>query len=164
MHRRTFLAALGFALLPGCGSDGVILLHDDPEQLILYSIDGPAEWKQDGELTPEQKKGEVLHGYPVLGKVEITEPKQRRELLSAMKRAVGNDNPANCFIPRHAIRSIKGGETVDVVICFECGNYRAYRQGERAYGGTPGVKPSAQPRFDKILRDAGVPLASPAKN
>jgi len=37
-------------------------------------------------------------------------------------RAIGKgpNQSAKCFIPRHALRVTKDGETVDVVICFEC--------------------------------------------
>jgi hypothetical protein len=49
-------------------------LPEDPDELILYLIDGPSFYKSGEELTPEMKKGEVFHGYPVLGRVEIADP------------------------------------------------------------------------------------------
>jgi hypothetical protein len=149
---------LALSLLVGCGGT-VGSLPADPDQLILYSIDGPSYYKSDGVLTPDQEKGALHNRYPVLGKVEITEPKQRREIISALKTAVETPSSRKaCFIPRHAIRFIKGGKTIDLVICFQCSNYQIYRQGEYDSGG--GIGDSVQPLFDEILRDAGVPLAA----
>jgi hypothetical protein len=48
----------------------MLRLADDPDQLVVYSIDGAAFWRTDGELTPELRKGELLHGIPVIGKVD----------------------------------------------------------------------------------------------
>ena len=36
---------------------------------------------------------------------------------------------AMCFNPRHAIRASYGGHQFDLVICFECGHSRLYRDG-----------------------------------
>jgi hypothetical protein len=31
-----------------------------------------------------------------------------------------------CFAPRHAIHAVGDGVTVDLIICFQCQNYRMY--------------------------------------
>jgi hypothetical protein len=157
---RAFPLLTGLAFLAGCSGKAVDRLRDDADQLILYSIDGPSFFKNEGQLTPEQARGEVLHGYPVLGKVEITDPEQRRAVISAVKDAVRNntEKPSTCFIPRHAIRAAKSGETVDLVICFQCRNYEGYRNGQRD-GGTVGISSSAQELLNKTLTDVGVPLS-----
>ena len=35
-----------------------------------------------------QVQGEVLYGYPVLGKVEVADPDKRRAVIAAIKTAV----------------------------------------------------------------------------
>jgi hypothetical protein len=161
----TVLAALallaGFAFVAGCGGEPVNRLADEPDQLVLYSIDGPSWFKNEGELTPDQAKGEVLHGYPVLGKIEVTDPGRRREVIAAVKEAVRtNSEPEHkCFIPRHAVRTVKAGVTIDVVICFQCRNYEAYRGSEKSMSGKGRISSAARPLLDQALADAGVTLA-----
>lgn len=159
-RRLTLPAAFGLVLLAGCGGTPAGGLPADPDQLVVYSLDGPAHFKSEGELTPEQAKGEVLHGYPVLGKVDVADPARRREVVAAVAAAVrGAGTQAKCFNPRHAVRTVAAGVTVDVVICFECGNYQGYRNGTRAPGPTPGISSAANPLLDQLLTDAGVSLA-----
>ena len=138
-------------------------LADDPDQLVVYSLDGTKEVRE-AELAEAKLKGEYLYTFPVLGKVQVTDTRQRREVLAAIRRAVRNPpKPAHCFWPRHAVRTVKGGETVDMVICFECQTYFTY-WGVEPEGGrlTPAISPDPEPLFDKILTDAGVPLAKKA--
>jgi hypothetical protein len=170
MRRRiTILTGLSFVcsftvlvLLMVRSGDAVDRLHEDPEQFILYSVDGRSYFKNEGQLTPDQVKGEILHGYPVLGKVEVTDRDQRQALVSAIKDAVRNNSEPEdkCFIPRHAIRSIKAGDTVDMVICFQCRNYQGYRQDKPYPLDTRGISSRAKTLLDKTLADAGVPLAA----
>jgi hypothetical protein len=129
-------------------------LPDDPDRLILYSLDG----MPDEHRLAEAK--EFLYHFPVLGKVEVTDSRQRRELLAAVRRAIRKaPEPAKCFWPRHAIRAVKGGMTVDVVVCFQCRTYDVSRAQETLSGATLTIAPDPEPLFDKILADAGVPLA-----
>ena len=149
-----------FALLTGCGGGPVNQLADEPDQLTVYSLDG-MEWaKKDGQLSPEQAKGELLHGIPVLGTVEVTDAKQRREIVAAVKEAVRNNthSPAACFYPRHAVRTVKDGRVVTVVDCFQCFNYETYGEDDKHIGrGT--TSRSAQPLLTQVLTDAGVRVA-----
>src|SRR5436305_771733 len=120
---------VGAVLSAGCGGEAGSRLPDDPEELFVYSIDGHTYLENGRKLTPEQEKGETLHGWPVLGKVAIADSAQRKAVVEAIKEAVRNPDPeARCFIPHHAIRSVKAGETVDLLICFSCLNYEGYRQ------------------------------------
>jgi hypothetical protein len=159
---RILLVLIGISLLAGCRGEPANRLPEDPDQLILYSIDGPSYYKHEGELTPDQAKGEILHGYPVLGKVEITDREQRHLVVAAIKDAVRDKDksPAACFIPRHAILSMKDGESVDLIICFQCHQYKEYRQDKPFPVGTRLISSSAQTLLDKTLTDARVPLAA----
>jgi hypothetical protein len=150
------LAVVGYELTGLVGPPSP--LPDDPDRLILYSLD-PLHPDQ-GDLAEADRKGEYLYYFPVLGKVEVADSRQRREILAAIRRAIRNPpKPANCFEPRHAVRAVKGSQTVDVVICFECRNYSVSRTQESLSGTTLTIAPDPEPLFDKILSDAGVPLA-----
>jgi hypothetical protein len=135
-------------------------LPDEPDQLVLFSLDG-MNARNRTELAEAQARGEeYLYNWPVLGKVQVTDRGKVREILSAIRRAIRNpDKPANCFFPRHAVRAVKGGETVDVVICFQCRTYAVSRGPGSPLGSTPAISSDPEPLFDKILTDAGVPLA-----
>jgi hypothetical protein len=140
----------------------IVRLPDDPDQLVVYSIDGAAFWRTDGKLTPELRKGELLHGYPILGKVDVSDAAQRRQIVAAMKNAVrsSTESPAACFIPRHAIRTTKGSDVIDVVICFQCHIYSMiYGQADGQTDAIRTISSSTQPLLDKLFSDAGVPLA-----
>jgi hypothetical protein len=173
MSRKASLAVVSIALIafailaavvlrPACLSYRypIFRLPDDPDQLVVYSIDGAAFWRTEGELTPELRKGELLHGYPVLGKVDVSDAAQRRQIVAAVKNAAGRnpETKAACFIPRHALRTVKGSETMDAVICFECHNYIVYRQANEKPRRTDVISSDTQPLLDKLFTEAGVPL------
>lgn len=127
----------------------------------LYSLE---PLKEDGRSDDDPKdSGERLHGWRILGKMTVSEESTRYQLIEALKEnmswvGVGD----KCFDPRHAIRRKNDGETVDLIICFECNNVVMYRNGERV----PGyhyVRGAAQATFDEVLREAGIPLARKRK-
>jgi hypothetical protein len=127
-------------------------LPNDPDELAIYSIDGPARF--------DHQVVDQLYGFPVLGKVEVKDPVQRRDLVADIKWAMWlPKNQARCFVPRHLIRTKKDGKTVDTLICFQCGKYSAYLDGlELTDRGTEAIAAWPQAKLDKILTDAGVPL------
>lgn len=154
--RNRFLAQLAWvfvtAAIAGCGGDSAPGL-DAPEQLTLYSIDG-----RDFEPGQEPKTEEEFHGYPVLGKLEITDADKRREIIDALKQGLDQKDvkPAACFWPRHAIRTIESGQTTDYVICFECYQLAIHKGTER-HGKPVSREPMAL--FNKHLTEAKIPLA-----
>lgn len=87
-----------------------------PERMVVYSIDGRGKFDRGGPYT-----GEVFHVYPVVGKVEITDEASRREITRALNAGLTSVvMPNKCFWPRHAVRLVRGDETIDLVICFQC--------------------------------------------
>ena len=154
MSRLSVPLGLFMLALAGCGAN-VASLPTDPDALTLISIDGTVE-KDPTQIGPSPG----VYGYPILGSVEITDPELRRRVMSEIKEAVQKGGTqAKCFFPRHILRVKDGGSEVDIVICFQCGNYEV-RESE-ATGGRPtrSIAKDAQPLLDKILTDAGVPLA-----
>jgi hypothetical protein len=143
---------LVISALAGCGRDSMAGL-DTPEQLTLYSIDG-----RDFESGQEPKTEEKFYGYPVLGKVEITDADKRQEIVAALQQGLAQSDRklAACFWPRHALRAVERGRTIDYVICFECYQLEAHE------GGSKRVKPvtrEPQAVFNKYLKEEGIPLA-----
>lgn len=122
---------------------------ESPEHLTLFSIEGK-HVSADAE--------ERFHGYPVLGKVEIADADDRKKLVVALKEGLAQSDRsmAKCFWPRHAIRVVEKGRTIDYVICFEC------LQLEIREGRSKKTKPiTSEPQsvFNNYLISAGIPLS-----
>jgi hypothetical protein len=145
------LSIIGFV---GCARNPVAGL-DHPEKLTLYSI-------QEAEHGKEPKTAETFHGYEVLGKFEVDDPKKRKELIAALKGGLArSDGSMNkCFWPHHAIRAVENGQTVDYVICFYCLQLARFMNGASEI---KAVTADPQPVFDKLLEEAGVPLSDDLK-
>jgi hypothetical protein len=164
MIRRLPIVVAGLCLA-GCGGPAGPAgpLPADPDQLIVYSIDGPAwytkAWKDLTSKDGSSGNASGVGGFPVLGKVVLTDPKDIRAVMTAIRNGVRDaKGSASCYVPRHAIRAVKDGTEVEMVICFQCNNYRTYRGGVMETGGS--IAPDGEALLDRILSDAGVPLAS----
>jgi len=117
-------------------------------------------------LEPEhlkEKPADGFHGWKVLGRTTVKDAETRKTLLAAFEKGVEENKGevARCFDPRHGIRATHGDKTVELVICFECYQVKAFA-GEGALKGFL-VTGSPQPAFDKVLTDAKVPLAKKRK-
>lgn len=122
------------------------------DRLILFSIDG-----NDYEPGTEPKAAETFHRYPVLGSVEITDPATKKEILDALHEGLARGTQlARCFWPRHGVRVVRDGETVDSVICFECGHHEIHQGGDRKVMPTTSTP---QAVLNRHLTAAGIPLA-----
>jgi len=157
MRKRFILLLCAGTILPaflGCGVDTQAVL-DAPDAVVVYSIDG-------NDYDPPEKRpktAEEFHGYPVLGKVEIADSAARLELVGALKEAIIDGGGAKCFWPRHGVRVARGGQWVDYVICFFCDNVDIYTSSSGARYKEMHVKKPLKPVLNKVLTDAGVPLA-----
>lgn len=101
---------------------------------------------------------EKFHGYPVLGKITVEDANTRKALFAAVQKGMTQSDGImmKCFWPRHAIRTVENGRTIDYVICFQC------RQLEIHAGDSRSVKPithEPQEILNQYLRQTGVPLA-----
>lgn len=126
------------------------------DRVTLFSVDGGDQKER------EPPAGETLYGYPVLGKVEITDPDRRRALADALRDGLERTDveQAKCFWPRHVLRIEAGGRATDYVICFRCQNYELYADGRKRTGFTPPFSRHVEPAFSRPLREAGVPIAA----
>jgi hypothetical protein len=126
------------------------------EAIELYSL-------EPDEQAAKNWKGNTFRGWPVLGKTALKDAKQRQQVLDALDEAVGTGAMAKCFDPRHGIRATHGGKTVDLVLCFECGQVYVYFDPKKSEHTTLSLARGTQPELDSLLKAAGVPLAKPKK-
>ncbi|HVS36600.1 MAG TPA: hypothetical protein VMS17_13640, partial [Gemmataceae bacterium] len=124
---------------------------EQADQLDVYSLQPPNPPKE----KPQVK--DVFHEYKVLGKTTIKDAAVRKKLVEEIEKGVANGfGAAGCFNPRHGLRATHDGKTVDLVICFECTSIEIFNGTAQSFVWT-GRGP--QELFDKVLKDADVPLA-----
>jgi len=110
-------------------------------------------------LTP-QRAGDGYFGYQVLGRTSVKDPARARALIGEFRKSVEANGGwvAACFNPRHGLHASHEGNTVDLVICFECAQTRVYLNGKSDRGVlNTGHGADA---FNAALREANVALAS----
>src|SRR5262245_44192703 len=129
-------------------SDDAKAILEQADQFELYSLDP--------EQTKEKPK-DTFHGWKVLGKTTVKEKADRGKLMESLQKGIkDNDGTvAACFNPRHGLKATKGDKTVELVICFECYQVEVWLGENRD---SVLVTRSPQPAFDKVLKDAKVPL------
>jgi len=120
------------------------------EKFMLYSINP--------EPVTGKTRWETFHEYRVLGKTPIADARQKIALVNTLSEGVAHaDSFAKCFNPRHAIRATQGTNSIDLVVCFECRQVKAYSgRGDRWI-----IPTTDDPKklFDEVLKRSGVPLA-----
>jgi len=128
---------------------------EQSERLELLSI-----WPSRGtkEKPPALVVGE-FHGYPLLGRLTVTNPVVHQEVVKEFLASIDKSNGAKalCFMPRHAIRLKRGSDELDLLVCYECRYivvHRASAQWE------VGVSGSSKALLNQLLTDAGIPLAT----
>ncbi len=150
--RIRLLAVAGLLFLAACGERNTApTIFPVPPQMTLYSI------REDRDINNVwAEKAEKLEDFPTLGKVKITDPQVRQEVIEALDLSVASaKGMAACFNPRHGIRAIDGASQTDYIICFECCSMHILVAGKRkAYA----IDGSAQEFLNKLLREANAPL------
>src|SRR5262245_50468818 len=83
------------------------------------------------ERKPDPK--DAFRKWKVQGKVAVKDADARKALLAALDKGIADHaekrrkerekglvTEGGCFQPRHGLRATAGGQTVEVLICFEC--------------------------------------------
>lgn len=138
---------------------------DRAERLEVLSVDPttrnrPEMVSLDGKpVPPPPDLREDFHGFSVIGKTTVSGYLSRRNLIAAVKQGIADSDGsvAACFIPRHGLRAVADGKTVDLVICYECHSIRVYINDEQAGGVLTAA--TSRTALDKTLTAAGVALA-----
>jgi len=132
MHRLCLLlgSTLLLSFVAGCASgpgfeetETAVLEKSDRGELLALD---PVPKGDDASKTTTT--GEDFHGYRVLGRAQLD--KDERERLIGAARGAVDDNEGRamkCFNPRHGLRVVAQGDTVDLVICFECLQMKVYQ-------------------------------------
>jgi len=104
----------------------------------------------------------VFHGFGILGRAVADDISEKRNLILALAKAITENDGvvARCFNPRHGLRFIEKGKTIELVICFECLSARCH--GFNSDNGLS-LTASAQPAFDAFLVKKKVQLAEKKK-
>ncbi len=132
---------------------------ETPAELTLYSLHPDLPLGDDAETSD----GERLHGFRVLGKVEMADALKRETLYSALKEELAKPRePHKCFEPRHAVRYVGGDGIVRVIlICFACRNACIFiGDGKGKYHPIAATHGAV---FNRYLTEAGIAIA-PAKH
>ena len=103
-------------VLSAFGDEGRGVL-EDANHLTLFTLN--PQRLVDGELSPETER---VHGYGVLGQAVIEDAGERRRLVEAVYEGLKGEGagPAKCWIPRHALRFVRGSKAFTILICFQC--------------------------------------------
>lgn len=153
-------AANDFAANQSRAADAIEKFSAQDIKLILYSIDPDFRHRQIQNPANFFYGYNFGYGFPVLGKVEITSPEEKKILLSAFAKGIrGEDGTPSddcLFQPRHGLRIIYKSNTNDFAICFTCGDVAAY-----GFGPAKTLKTgnSSKAAFDKILDEYKLPEA-----
>jgi hypothetical protein len=126
---------------------------EQSQELELFSIK-PCELSLNSNLSLAALEGNnpnQFQGCQILKRVVITDAQLKRKLLDALYYGIGApDSTAACFSPRHGIRAIINGAKVELVVCFQCHNFRgAAKSG--TFGG--GISNVPQEFFNSILSE-----------
>jgi len=140
--------------------DKFILLSLDP----IYAGEKKASWALGTNRVPSPDPAKtsdppkmMFHDYVILGSVEIRDQRERSELLRALYKGISDSDGrvAACFNPRHGLSASLAGETVDLVICFECLSVATYAKNGKGVLTTR----SPLPTFNRALQREGLPIA-----
>ena len=97
----------------------------------------------------------------MLGKIEIPRNQDRTNLVSVLRKSLGQDiNPAifACFNPRHGIRATQGSNSLDLLICFECSQVYSFSDRATNYLWLEADAESVAV-FDKVLKKSSIAVA-----
>jgi hypothetical protein len=111
-----------------------------------------------------EKQDWIYYERRSLGGIQVTDPTTIRFLLAALNEGLGDyDNeepgPSECYDPRHRIRVMHQGKTINLDICFSCGIVAVYVDGKLDKQQDFYTYERAQQVFDAFLTAGKIPLA-----
>ena len=116
------------------------------DQLYLYSLD--PSW--------ESHASNKFHSWGINGRTLVKDKTIKRHIIDIYYDGIADTNfSAACFSPRHGIRAAQGRSTLDIVICFACGQAKTYFNGKE---GWHHFGSKFQGNLDSILMRNKVPL------
>ena len=117
----------------------------ESERVTVYSLQSDMEGA-------DYSTGQMYHGLKVTGKVELSSSAEKSQLLEVFYKAL-EDGPGedsySCFIVHHAIRFIKAGKVIDVLISFDSEKCAFMVDGKMQEAS---ISKSGKVYFDRILK------------
>ncbi|MBL8859946.1 MAG: hypothetical protein JNL28_15670 [Planctomycetes bacterium] len=115
-------------------------------------------------LTPgDARAADQLHGYAITGRARLTDPQRCTEVADLILRAVreSDGRAAACFNPRHGIRAVYEGRTLELVICFECLSMQVFGDALGASGAQQNVliSNSGEGSINRIFKGEGLAVS-----
>lgn len=114
-------------------------------------------------IVDTEKRAKSFYGYNILGKTQLDNAVGKSRLITAFLEAIEESEgfEALCFNPRHGFHIVHEKKQYDFVICYECMQIAIYEDGKPVKKILTTRK--AQTVLDRVLKQAGVPLANPSK-
>jgi hypothetical protein len=140
------VALFAASLAAGCGipatAANVIENADQLEVMLLIPHAGMAD----------AKEGQNFHGHMVTDRAVVSDPAARQRIIDIIERGVRTGfTQAKCFQPHHGVHAVRFGQTVDLVICYECSNIEIHEGGvERPMIATGNVQADLDAELAKI--------------
>ena len=81
----------------------------------------------------------------------ITDGELRGRIVKSIYAGIGDPKarPNKCFDPHHAVRAVRGNQSVDLIICFECDWVYVFNNGKRTM---LAISSAPQPTLDRLLK------------
>ena len=134
--------------------NGAQQVFDGADKFVLYALEPSELMKNMGHKT-------YFHGFGILGETTISDAATMQQLSAAYYDGLCFDNEkglgAACFNPRHGLRAVKNGQTLDLVICFHCAQAEVFFNGREH--GVVIINKRPQNTFNRIYNDAGLKMA-----
>jgi hypothetical protein len=112
-----------------------------------------AEVRKEGE---DDGEGMTLEPNRIL---KVVDGKDKKEVLEAFYfDASREDSPAVCYYPRHLIRAVHQGKTVEVEICFSCSRFIVKSELGKFDGTIVRENRKSEDFFSRIIERKGVEL------
>ena len=100
----------------------------------------------------ETIQADKFQGCDFTKKAVVSDANLKQQILDGLFYAASTSNSgAMCFSPRHGLRAVYKGERVELIICFQCGNFR----GASSVGRVGGAMSNAPKEiFEQTLTNA----------
>jgi hypothetical protein len=131
----------------------VLDIMANSKELELFSLDPTVKARKDGK---------AYYDWHILGSTHLRVEDQKKGIVSGITGAVTESTYGDmgvCFRPRHGIRAVKGKDTADLLVCFECWRIEIYHNNKLI--STEAIKREPSTLLNDILMKAKVPLAPP---
>jgi len=166
MLARTSLLLAVMILIAACERGG---MH--PENVLPATVEAAigaatsvelVSLEPDGSSITPNATAPLLRGFEVLGSTTLSTPQAASAFASLRSGMAGWDGRTSVcvFRPRHALVITTATGSIDILVCFECGDITVYESGSEQHLFVA-LERSAD--FDALLTTAGVQLATPAR-